>query len=40
MGWRVGKKGSVYKVRKGSGIKSRRKTYRTKTGAKRAARRR
>lgn len=39
MPWRVGKKGSVYKVKKGA-HKSRRKTYHTKARAKRAARRR
>jgi hypothetical protein len=35
--WRVGKKGSVYKVKKRGS--SRRRTFKTKTAAKRAARR-
>lgn len=38
MPYRVGRKGKVYKVRKGA-KRSRRKTYRTKGAAKRAARR-
>ena len=40
MGWRVSSSGGVYRVRKGSGRKSRKKTYRSKSGALRAARRR
>jgi hypothetical protein len=35
--WRKTKSGSVYKVKKGSKIKSHKKTYRTKKAAKRAA---
>lgn len=39
MGYRIGKSGSVYRVRKGS-AKGHRKTFRTKKAAKRAAKRR